>query len=72
MFEPQDQFIADSHIKSFDLKHRKTIAFNMLRYNAAVVRGKLQYSNLAMARRQASLKKYRSIEHLENALKDFE
>ncbi len=73
MSEPVvNQFIADSQIKSFDLKHRKTIAFNMSKYDAAVARGKQQYSNLAMARRQASLKKYRSIEHLENALKDFE
>jgi L-lactate dehydrogenase complex protein LldF len=66
------KFIIDSEQKSFDLVHRQTIAFNMGRYNAAVVNGKKQYINLAMARRQASLKKYKSTENLENSLKDFE
>jgi len=66
------KFLEDSAKKSFDLDHRKTIQFNMGRYNTAVLRGKQQYLNLAMARRQASLKKYRSVENLENSLKEFE
>ncbi len=65
-------FQKESASKSFDLQHRKTIAFNMDRYDAAVIRGKQQYSNLSLARRQASLKKYRSVENLERVLKSFE
>ncbi|TVQ06446.1 MAG: lactate utilization protein [Bacteroidetes bacterium] len=72
MSEIFDKFMVDSEVKSFDLKHRSTIAYNMSKYDAAVSRGKQQYLNLAMARRQASLKKYKSIEHLEDSLKDFE
>ena len=72
MSEIFDKFLVDSEIKSFDLKHRSTIAYNISKYNAAVSRGKQQYLNLAMARRQASLKKYKTIEHLEDSLKDFE
>ncbi len=68
----EKKFLQDSENKSFDLDHRRTIQFNMGRYNTAVIRGKQQYINLAMARRQASLKKYKSIENLENSLKDFE
>jgi len=66
------KFLLDSEQKSFDLVHRQTIAFNMGRYNTAVANGKKQYTNLAMARRQASLKKYKSTENLENSLKEFE
>lgn len=72
MSEIFQKFLVDSENKSFDLNHRRTIAYNMSKYNAAVIRGKQQYVNLAMARRQASLKKHKSIEHLEESLKDFE
>lgn len=72
MPELYQNFITDSEKKSFDLKHRKTIAFNIGKYNAAVIKGKLQYKQLDVARRQAALRKYRVIENLENALKEFE
>ncbi len=72
MSETFQKFIKDSEKKSFDLKHRKTIAFNIGKYNAAVIKGKLQYKQLDVARRQAALRKYRVIENLENALKEFE
>ncbi len=72
MQEPWQQFQSDAEAKSFDLAHRKTIAFNMGKYDAAVKLGKMQYADLALARRQAAVKKYKSIENLENSLKDFE
>jgi L-lactate dehydrogenase complex protein LldF len=72
MPELYQNFITDSEKKSFDLKHRKTIAFNIGKYNAAVIKGKLQYKQLDVARKQAALRKYRVIENLENALKEFE
>jgi L-lactate dehydrogenase complex protein LldF len=66
------KFIDDSARKAFDLKHRETISYNISKYDAAVKRGINQYSNLTLARRQASLKKHKSIENLENLLKEFE
>jgi L-lactate dehydrogenase complex protein LldF len=66
------KFLIDSELKSFDSKHRSTISFNISRYDAAVKKGLAQYSNLALARRQASIKKHKAIENLENLLKEFE
>ena len=39
------QFLVDSERVSFDLKHRKTIKFNMSKYDAAVEKGFLRYKN---------------------------
>ncbi len=72
MSEVYQKFIKDSEAKSFDLQHRKTIANNIGKYDAAVSRGKLQYQKLDLVRRQVALKKYRVIENLENVLKEFE
>ncbi len=66
------KFLAESETKSFDLDHRATLAFNIGRYDEAVKRGKLQYANLALARRRAAMRKHRVIENLEDHLKDFE
>lgn len=66
------KFLTDSEIKSFDLKHRATIAYNIGRYDEAVDRGKKQYSNLFLARQRAAMRKYHAIENLEDLLKDFE
>ena len=66
------QFLADSEKKSFDLAHRATIAYNIGKYNQAVVQGKKQYSNLSLARRRAAMRRYRALENLEDMLKDFE
>ncbi|MBW6497832.1 MAG: lactate utilization protein [Bacteroidales bacterium] len=72
MTQTQTQFLTDSETKAFDLDHRATIAFNIGRYDEAVVKGKLQYANLALARRRAAIRKHRVIENLEDHLKDFE
>ncbi len=66
------KFLEESETKSFDLDHRATLAFNIGRYDEAVKRGKLQYANLALARRRAAMRKHRVIENLEDHLKDFE
>ncbi len=68
----RNKFLTDCHTKSFDLNHRATIAYNIARYDEAVVAGKLQYSNLALARKRAAMRKHRVIENLEDHLKDFE
>ena len=72
MPEVYQKFQKESEAKSFDLQHRKTIAYNIGKYDAAVSRGKLQYQKLDLVRRQVALKKYRVIENLENVLKEFE
>jgi L-lactate dehydrogenase complex protein LldF len=58
--------------KSFDLKHRRTIQFNISRYNTAVVRGKEQYCNLELAKLRAAHQKFKIINDFENYLKEFE
>ncbi len=72
MTQTHTQFLTDSETKAFDQEHRNTIAYNIGRYDEAVERGKLQYANLALARRRAAMRKHRVIENLEDHLKDFE
>jgi len=68
----RDKFISDSERKAFDREHRSIIKYNMSKYDMAVERGKQQFANLELAKRQASLKKYRPVENLENSLKEFD
>lgn len=65
-------FLAKSESKVFDDKHRKTIAFNIDKYNAAVENGKLQYSHLDFARKKAKNLKWKAIESLDKSLETFE
>lgn len=65
-------FLAKSESKVFDDKHRKTIAFNIDKYNAAVENGKLQYSHLEFARKKAKNLKWKAIESLDKSLETFE
>lgn len=66
------RFLADSRSKAFDKEHRKTIAFNMKRYEEAVINGKKQFVDLNMARKRAAIRKHYVIENLEDHLKTFE
>lgn len=66
------KFMDDCEKKAFDLNHRKTIAFNISRYNVAVKKGKTQYANLELARKKAAVIKHKVVEELENQLKEFE
>lgn len=72
MQEVYDKFINESETKSFDLAHRKTIAYNISKYDLSVKKGKTQYSNLELARKRASNIKHRSVNNLEDQLKEFE
>lgn len=65
-------FIRDSEIKAFDKKHRKTLNFNISRYDTAVIKGKLQYQNLVLARERAAHIKHRVINDLDKYLVEFE
>ncbi len=70
--EIYERFSAECESKSFDVAHRKTINYNISKYNEAVNRGKNQYSNLEAARRRAAIIKHRALENLEDQLKQFE
>lgn len=64
-------FLEDSKI-AFDKKHRKTINFNISRYDEAVSKGKLRYSNLNLAKQRASFIKDKVVVNLAFYLEEFE
>lgn len=72
MSHSSEIFLAKSKIKAADLQHRRTINFNMGRYNASVPKGKEQFDNLHLAREQAKNVKWRAIETLDKQLEEFE
>ncbi len=65
-------FIRESEKVAFDLKHRKTIKFNISKYDAAVERGLQRYSGLELARDRASYIKGRAVNRLYEYLLEFE
>jgi L-lactate dehydrogenase complex protein LldF len=72
MSDKQKEFSRVAEIKAFDRAHRRTINFNISKYDAAVLRGKEQYSNLQLARQRVSYIKHRAVNDLEDFLKEFE
>ena len=71
MQEIKNIFLEDSKI-AFDKKHRKTINFNISRYNDSVSKGKLRYKNLELAKQRASYTKDKVVANLANYLEEFE
>lgn len=67
-----DIFLAKSEVKAGDLEHKRKVAFNIQKYNDAVVRGKKQYSNLELARQKAKNTKWKVMENLDTYLEQFE
>ncbi len=67
-----DKFFKAADSKAFDLKHRKTINFNMARYHTAVEKGLSNFSNLELARNRANHIKWGALEKLEQYLLQFE
>ncbi len=72
MAEISRKFLSDANAKAFDKAHRKTINFNISRYNAAVVKGKNQFRDIDLARTRAAQLKYKVVNELENYLIEFE
>lgn len=72
MPEIRKKFLKDAEIKAFDPNHRKTIKFNISRYDKAVKIGRNQFSNMDLARTRAAQLKYKIINDLENYLIEFE
>ena len=71
MSKNKDIFLEDSVIAS-DKKHRKTINFNISRYNDAVRRGKLRYRDIELAKKRASYLKEKVVANLSEHLETFE
>jgi L-lactate dehydrogenase complex protein LldF len=72
MSQSSETFLAKSTVKAGDLQHRRTINFNMSRYNATVPKGKEQFEDLELARERAKNIKWRAIETLDQQLEQFE
>ena len=72
MTETASSFIAKSTIKSADLEHRRKINFNISKYNAVVPVGKLQFTDVHLARERAKNTKWRALETLDHQLEQFE
>jgi len=72
MSDYSNKFGTDSEKKAFDKAHRATVAFNIARYDAAVVKGKEQYLNLELAKQRGAHIKNKVITDLPKYLVDFE
>ena len=72
MSQTSETFVAKSTVRAADLEHRRTINFNIGRYNNAVPKGKEQFSNVHLARERAKNAKWRAIENLDRQLEEFE
>lgn len=72
MKETASDFKAKSTIKAADRNHRRTINFNIGKYNAVVPQGKQQFAELHLARERAKNLKWRAIETLDTQLENFE
>src|SRR5437773_5252093 len=59
-------------LKATDKNHRRKISYNIGKYNAAVLTGKQQFSDLNLAREKAKNIKWRALEKLDHYLELFE
>ncbi len=66
------QFLATSDGITKDEKHRKTIAFNMSKYHAAVAKGKQKYADFDLATQRAEAIKRKALQNLDTYLLQFE
>jgi L-lactate dehydrogenase complex protein LldF len=72
MNDNRGTFLAKSEVKAQDLEHKRKVAFNIDKYNAAVINGKKQFANLDLARKKAKNVKWKAIENLDKYLEQFE
>jgi L-lactate dehydrogenase complex protein LldF len=72
VMEIASKFKEKSTDKAADRNHRKTINFNIGKYNAVVPLGKQQFSELELARERAKNLKWKAIESLDKHLEMFE
>lgn len=72
MGEARKKFLSDAKKKAFDIDHRKTINYNISRYNQSVKKGQQQFKNIELARIRAAHLKYKILNDLEKYLIEFE
>ncbi|PZF72945.1 LutB/LldF family L-lactate oxidation iron-sulfur protein [Taibaiella soli] len=72
MTDNRTNFLAKSEVKAQDLEHKRKVAFNIDKYNAAVINGKKQFADLELARKKAKNAKWKAIENLDQYLEQFE
>ena len=68
----RDRFMTDAETKTFDLKHRATLKFNIGKYHSAVANGMKQYADHEQARNQAGYIKSHTINQLDKYLLEWE
>jgi len=66
------KFLVDAERVPFDMKHRKTIQFNMSKYDAAVENGFKRYKNKEKAKESTAFKKREALIRLDESLLQFE
>ena len=72
MSQHSESFVAKSTVKAADREHRRKINFNIGKYNSVVPKGKLQFSDVNLAREKAKNQKWKAIETLDKCLENFE
>lgn len=72
MMKTAEEFLEKSDEKAFDLPHRKTINYNIGKYNTAVERGLSKFENLEASKKKAHVIKWRVMENLDKFLPEFE
>jgi L-lactate dehydrogenase complex protein LldF len=72
MIETYNRFQNESEVKTFDPKHRKTIAKNMGKYRKSVEGGMAQYQNHELARTRAAYIKTNTMLNLDKLLIEWE
>lgn len=65
-------FLAKSEVKAQDLEHKRKIAWNIQKYNQAVLNGKSQFADIESLRKKSKNLKWEAIEHLDKHLQTFE
>jgi len=66
------KFLVDAEKVSNNLKHRKTIKYNMSKYDASVLQGKLKYKNIEKAKDYIANRKRVALSELDKYLLQFE
>ncbi|TCO10958.1 lactate utilization protein B [Natronoflexus pectinivorans] len=72
MFSPRYVFNSKASDVAFDLKHRNTIRYNMLKYSQSVEKGKSRFSNRTDIHEFAAVTKRNVLSNLPEYLEEFE
>lgn len=65
-------FLQKAEEKAFDAEHKRKLLFNIGKYNATVINGKKQYTDLEYVRKKVKNLKWKVMENLDKYLIEFE